>query len=225
MERLSAKRALYPLMSVFTGIVVLVAGLILAKREYGMIYLGGVWLLLLLFGYYKACLAVIPFAAVTAGIFCAVTYALSRDVQSTLSAAARILAVCVAVIAGMGIRPSALISNLSTLRAPRSITLGMMIAVGFFPLLMRETKQIREAMRTRGAGSMLRPIVFYRAFLLPLVIRLVNISDTLSLSVETRGFSIGDKNYTVYKKTVFGIKDGVFAVIFTLGTVLAVIFL
>lgn len=225
MRALNSAKSLYPLLSVATGIAVLVVGLVLAKREYGFVYLAGVWLLLLSFGYYKACFAVIPFAAITAGIFCAVTYAVSKDLQSTLSAATRILAVCAAVITGMGLKPSELVSNLSTLRAPRSITLGMMIAAGFFPLLMRETRQIREAMRTRGAGSIFRPSVFYRAFLLPLTMRLVNISDTLSLSVETRGFVIGDKNYTVYKKTSFRAKDGIFLFLFTAGTVAAAVLL
>ncbi len=225
MHAFNSKCRLYPLLGVFSGIVVLVVGLVLAKRQYGFVYLAGVWLLLLSFGYIKACFVVIPFAAVTAGIFCAVTYAISKDAQSTLAAATRILAVCTAVITGMGLKPSELVSNLSTLRAPRSITLGMMIAVGFFPLLMRETRQIREAMRTRGAGSILKPNVFYRAFLLPLTMRLVNISDTLSLSVETRGFVMGDKNYTVYKKTSFRVKDGIFVFLFTAGTAAAVILL
>ena len=46
----------------------------------------------------------------------------------------------------------------------------------------------------------MNPKIFYRAFLVPFVMRLVNISDTLSLSVETRGFSLEKVPYTVYKK-------------------------
>ena len=42
--------------------------------------------------------------------------------------------------------------------------------------------------------------VFYRAFLIPFITRIVDISDTLSLSIETRGFDLKSKNYTVYKK-------------------------
>ena len=223
MEKLSCRRPLYPLAGVFAGIIILVTGLLLAKRTYGWCYLAGVWILFFLFGYYKACLAVIPFAAAMTGIFCLITYAVSKDAQATLSAAVRILAVCVAVIPGIGLKPSDLVSNLCSVKAPRSITLGMMIATSFFPLLVKETAQIREAMKTRGAGSIIKPTVFYRAFLLPLAVRLVNISDTLSLSVETRGFVVGDKNYTVYKTVKFKFKDAVFAILFTAGTVAAVV--
>ena len=89
--------------------------------------------------------------------------------------------------------------NLSTLKMPRGVTLGMLIATSFPPVLGAEIKRVREAMKTRGAGSVLNPKIFYRAFLVPFVMRLVNIADTLSLSVETRGFSLEKVPYTVYK--------------------------
>lgn len=222
MDGIRRKNGIYPLLGILTSVVILVVGIITAKSHKGLYYLGGAWFLFLCFGYYKACLAVIPFSAVMSGIFCLVTYAISKDVQSTLAALCRILAVCVAVIPGLGMRPSGLVSNLSSLRAPRTLTLGMMIALSFFPLLAKETRQIREAMKTRGAGSILYPKIFYRAFLLPLIVRLVNISDTLSLSVETRGFVAGDKSYTVYKKIKFRFIDCLFAILFTAGTIVAV---
>lgn len=58
---------------------------------------------------------------------------------------------------------------------------------------------------------------------MPLVVRLVNISDTLALSVETRGFSADDKNYTVYRDVKFAVKDAAFAVILVAGSVSAVV--
>lgn len=222
MQTIKNKKGIYPLLSILTSIVILVVGLLMAKTTKGLYYLGGIWLLFLLFGYYKACLAIIPFSCVMSGIFCLATYAISKDTNATLSALGRILAVCVAVIPGLGLEPSKLVSNLSALKAPRVLTLGMMIALSFFPLLVKETKKIREAMKTRGAGSILNPKIFYRAFLLPLVVRLVNISDTLSLSVETRGFEVGDKNFSVYKKVKIKWTDFVFAILFLAITILSV---
>ena len=35
-----------------------------------------------------------------------------------------------------------------------------------FPLLGDEVRKVREAMKTRGAGSLLSPGIFYRAFLI-----------------------------------------------------------
>lgn len=223
MENLKAKNFIYPLISILSSVAILVIGLLLAKSIKAYYFLGGVWLLMLCFGYYKSCFAVIPVAVIMTAIFCALTYAISKDTSATMSAGARILAVCVAVIPGMALPPWALVSNLSALRVPRMVTLGMMIALSFFPLLRKETKQIKEAMRTRGAGSILNPKIFYRAFLIPLVIRLVNISDTLALSVETRGFDVQGKDYTIYKKVKFRALDALFLCLFVIVSVLAIV--
>lgn len=223
MDSIKVKNPVYPLLSILSSIVILVFGLITAKSYSSTCYLCGVWLLFVFFGYWKSCLAVVPFAIVTSGIFCGITYAISEDAVVTYAAANRILAVCVAVIPGLALEPVLAVRNLTQLRAPRMITLGMMIALSFFPLLRKETERIREAMRTRGAGNVLNPRIFHRAFLVPLVVRLVNISDTLALSVETRGFNADDKNYTVYREVKFGLKDAVFAVLLIAGSVLAVV--
>ena len=78
-------------------------------------------------------------------------------------------------------------------------------------------------MKTRGAGSILSPKIFYRAFLVPFVMRLVNISDTLSLSVETRGFSLEKAQYTVYKKERIYLSDIVFILGLIAGAVCTVV--
>lgn len=223
MSGLKVKNPVYPIIGIAAGVVILVTGLVTADKITSLYYLAAVWLLFLCFGYYRSCLAVIPFALVSGAVFCAITYAVSKSVTSTVAAANRILAVCVAVLPGLGLSPVLLVRNLSQLRAPRMVTLGMMIALSFFPLLKREVSRVREAMKTRGAGSVLNPKIFYRAFLIPLTVRLVNISDTLALSVETRGFCANDKNYTVYREVKLQIKDIVFAVLLAAGSVTAVI--
>lgn len=223
MGTLKVKNPVYPVLSVISAVVILVVGLVTAKTAASTFFAAGVWLLFLAFGYWKSCLAVLPFALIMSAIFCGITYALSKDAVSTFAAANRILAVSVALIPGLALEPMLLVRNLSRLRAPRMLTLGMMIALGFFPLLRKETQRIREAMKTRGAGNALNPKIFHRAFLVPLVVRLVNISDTLALSVETRGFSADDKNYTVYRDVKFAVKDAAFAVILVAGSVSAVV--
>ena len=40
--------------------------------------------------------------------------------------------------------------------------------------------------------------------------RLVNISDTLALSVETRGFTLGGSLYSIYKKEYPALSDVLF---------------
>lgn len=199
-QRLQVKRPIYPLIGLIASMLILIVGLVTAKRVESLVFLGGMWLLFLLFGYGRACFAVLLVAALLSGILAGLTYAISRDPAAAQAAVSRILAICVAVIPGLALPPVLMVRSLSALKLPRSLTLGMMITLNFFPLLGGEVRQVREAMQTRGAGSVLNPQIFYRAFLIPLIVRLVNISDTLSLSVETRGFTTDPgAAYTVYK--------------------------
>lgn len=216
-EHLAVKRPIYPVISLLSTVLILVVGLLTAKTPACIWFLAGVWVLLLVFGYWRACLAVIPAAALMCTVLAGITYAISRDLNATLAAINRILVVCIAVIPGLALPSVALVRNLSGLRVPRMLTLGMMITLNFFPLLGAEVRQVREAMGTRGAGSFLNPQIFYRAFLIPLVMRLVNISDTLALSVETRGFTRDGNDYTIYKTVELRPTDILFLALVVLG--------
>ena len=52
--------------------------------------------------------------------------------------------------------------------------------------------------------------------------RLVNISDTLALSVETRGFTLGGSLYSIYKKEYPALSDVLFILGIVAGAVLVV---
>lgn len=219
-EKLLNKHSLYPLIGLGSVFLIFIFGLISAKSDTCLWFLIGVWVLFLIFGYWKACLAIIPYAVILGAIFAGITFAVSRDADAALAAVNRILCVCVGIIPGLALEPINLVRNLSDLHLPRLFTLGMMITLDFFPLLGKEVSQVREAMKTRGAGSIWNPKIFYRAFLIPLIVRLVNISDTLSLSVETRGFSTDkDAEYSVYKTVKVKVRDFVFLAILIAGCV------
>ena len=215
-EKLQVKRPIYPLIGLIGSVLIIVFGLITAKSAGCVWFLAGMYLLFLIYGYWRACVAVIPFAALLCAVLAGITFAISQDITAALAAVNRILAVCIAVIPGLALSPILLVRNFSALKIPRTVTLGMMITLTFFPLLGAEVKQVREAMKTRGTGSLFSPQIFYRAFLIPLVMRLVNISDTLALSVETRGFTEAAEGYTVYKTVELRAPDILF-----LGIVLA----
>lgn len=218
-EKLLVKHPVYPVIGLLSSVLILVCGLIRAKNEMCIWFLCGVWFLFLLFGYWRACVAVVPIAAVMCAIFAGITFLVSRDTIQTLAAANRILAVCIAVIPGLALPPMVLVRNFTTLKFPRMLTLGMMITLAFFPLLGGEVRQVREAMKTRGAGSIFHFQIFYRAFLIPLIMRLVNISDTLSLSVETRGFAERGEECSVYKTVKICPADILFLLLILVGVV------
>lgn len=88
----------------------------------------------------------------------------------------------------------------------------MLVTLRFIPVLAGEIRQIWEAMKTRGVRTAwYRISCLYRAFFIPLTMRIVNISDTLSLSLETRGFVLDDKEATVYAPVRFHARDAIFS--------------
>ena len=224
MRFLSFRYKIYPLFVFLAGLFLIVFGLCMARNVKCSYFLAGCFVWLILFGCKKGCLHMIFPFIVTGGIFgCIAYFAYGRDFAAALAMVNRFGAVFLAIALGMSIQPIDMTRNLSALKAPRGLTLGMLIATSFPPVLRAEKQRVREAMKTRGAGSVLNPKIFYRAFLVPLVMRLVNISDTLSLSVETRGFSLEKTPYTVYKKETVCISDVLFILGIAAGAVCTVV--
>ena len=218
------KRNLYPLFAIASALIILVFGLVMAKSIKCSYFLLGAFVWLFIFGCKKQCLKALSVYIVIGGIFTLIAYYSSnKNVDVALAMANRFGAVFLALVPGMSIQAVAMTRNLSQLRTPRAITLGMLISTSFVPVLSGEIKRVREAMKTRGAGSIANPKIFYRAFLIPLVTRLVDISDTLALSIETRGFTLGKSKYTVYKKEVVNVFDVIYLLGLVAGVVLAVV--
>ena len=224
MRFFSFKQKIYPIFVFLASLFLIVFGLCMARSIKCSYFLAGCFLWLMLFGCRKSCLRVLPVLVLVGGLFATIAYfAYGRDVSAAVAMANRFASVFLAAALGMSVEPADMTRNLSTLRVPRGITLGMLIATSFPSVLGAEIKRVREAMKTRGAGSVLNPKIFYRAFLVPFVMRLVNISDTLSLSVETRGFSLEKTPYTVYKKEIVCLSDVLFILGLAAGAVLTVV--
>lgn len=219
----SFRQKTYPLIALFAGAIVLVIGLIGAKTVIASYFLIGVLCWYLLFGYYRQVLRVLPAAVLFGGLFAGIAYAASHDPKAALAMANRFGALFLAAVPGMATAPVRMTRSLSQVHTTRSITLGMLIAMSFVPMLQVEIKRVREAMKTRGAGCVFNPRILYRAFLVPLVMRLVNISDTLALSVETRGFALGKVSYSIYKRECIVLSDILFALGILGGAIAAVL--
>ncbi|MCR5217068.1 energy-coupling factor transporter transmembrane protein EcfT [Treponema sp.] len=209
------KNPLYPVFSIITSLVIFAGSLLLAKSFWGIIFLAAVFLLLVAFGYGRACFFMLPFTIIYVGIFSVIFYfASGRNINFAIQMAVRFGGVSLAAVPGLALEPVCLVRNLTELKCPRLVTLGMLITLSFIPVLAGEIKQVRGAMKSRGAASLWKPSVLYRAFLIPLIVRLVNISDTLTLSVETRGFVADDVTPSSYKNVSLVKKDIIFAFLF-----------
>ena len=220
----SFKKKRYPLFVFLSSLFLIVFGLCMARSVQCSFFLAGCFVWLMLFGCRKRCLRMLPVLIFVGGSFAALAYFVyGKDGNAAMAMVNRFASVFLAAALGMSVEPADMTRNLSTLKMPRGVTLGMLIATSFPPVLGAEIKRVREAMKTRGAGSVWRPKIFYRAFLVPFVMRLVNISDTLSLSVETRGFSLEKVPYTVYKKETVCLSDVLFLLGLAAGAVCTVV--
>ncbi|MDE6551240.1 MAG: energy-coupling factor transporter transmembrane protein EcfT [Clostridia bacterium] len=218
------KSNLYPLIAIASALLIMVFGLVTARSIECSYFLLGALIWLIFFGCYKQVLRVLPAFIVFGGAFALIAYFSSgKNFATALAMLNRFGAVFLAIVPSMSIQAVAMTRNLSQLHTPRGITLGMLITMSFIPVLRAEIRRVREAMKTRGARSIFNPRIFYRAFLIPLVTRLVDISDTLALSIETRGFTLGKCKYTVYKKENINFMDALYLLGLIAGVVLAVV--
>ncbi|MCD2491558.1 energy-coupling factor transporter transmembrane protein EcfT [Lacrimispora sp. NSJ-141] len=213
-DRFHVKKPLYPIFSIAAAALTLIGALLLARTIWGTVFVAGVYLLLCCFGYARTCLRLLPFLLVYLGVFSLIFYfAGGRNAVFAWQMGNRLAGVAVAAIPGLSLPPVHLVRSLTSFNCPRLLTLGMLITMSFIPVLSAEIRQVKNAMRTRGVTSVLSPVLFYRAFLIPLLVRLVNISDTLALSVETRGFTAGGA-FTVYHPVSLKSRDVCFGVLF-----------
>ena len=215
---------LYPLIAIAASLFVIIFGLIVARNENLCWYLLGVLAWLCIFGCFKGVLKMLPAFVVFGGAFAGIAYASAGgDLAAALSMLNRFGALFLGIALSMSVAAVRMTRSLSEVHTPRAITLGMLISMSFVPMLKGEIGRVREAMKTRGAGSVLDPKILYRAFLVPFVMRLVNISDTLALSVETRGFTLGGSLYSIYQKESPALSDVLFLLGIIAGAVLVVV--
>ena len=218
------KTKLYPLIAITASLFVIIFGLVAARNENLCWYLLGVLAWLCIFGCFKGVLKMLPAFVVFGGAFAGIAYASAGgDWQAALSLLNRFGAPFLGVALSMSVAAGRMTRRLSQVHTPRAITLGMLISMSFVPMLKGEIGRVREAMKTRGAGSVLNPKLLYSAFLVPFVMRLVNISDTLALSVETRGFTLSGSLYSIYKKEYPALSDVLFILGIVAGAVLVVV--
>lgn len=211
MESLYVKKPIYPLISFFSSIFIFFYGLAISNNISIVYFFCGLSIIYVLFGYtYTMIRGLLIFAFL--GFFVALgTYITGHSLITSLQTFARILLLSYSSIIMIALPPVNLSRNLSQLKCPRILTLGMLITIRFIPLLIEEVINIKQAMRTRGGRhSLFNPSILYRAFFLPFIIRLVSISDIMSISLETRGFSTEEKNYTIYKPVYFSLNDTIF---------------
>lgn len=153
--------------------------------------------------------AMLAFGLVIGGL----AFITNRNFDAFWQTVVRALLLGICAVPMITIPPADLTRCMNQLHCPRIITLGMLVTLRFIPILVTEIRRIWEAMRVRGANvKWYRPDCLYRAFFIPLVMRIIGISDTLSLSLETRAFALDNSPATVYGKVELRARDIIFLV-------------
>lgn len=221
-KRRNRDSRIYPLISLLCSLAILAGGLYLAPYN-GWIFLCAIACIFLIYGMAIGVLKVLPFIAVFGGLYFGLSYALEPSIPNAVAGLSRIAALFLAIVPSFYLYPEDLMRSLNELHFPRSATLGFLIVLRFFPLLRLERRRIKEAMKTRQMPFSLKRV--YRANIVPFVSRLVNLSDALSLSIETKGFKKGREGVTVYKKVGFKWWDFIYLAFIVASLVISIIFL
>ena len=214
---------IHPLISLFSSIIIMIFGLIYANNFNTLYWLLGIYILFIIFGMYKSALKMIIPAGIFIFIFTLIIYLTTKDTDMMLRMTIRFLAIFISLIPASSIYIVDFTTSLNQIHTPRFITIGLMITFSFIPILKIEMKRIREAMKSRGI-AIYNPKIMYRAFIIPLVMRITEISDTLSLSLETRGFKMTGNDYSIYKPIKLKILDLFYVLLISVSIALLIIF-
>lgn len=87
--------------------------------------------------------------------------------------------------------PGEISAFLSRSRAPTSVILGVLVLFRFFPTIRSELRDVRRSMKNRGltaAGTvLLHPLSTCEYVLVPMLLRVLQTADQLSVSATVRG--------------------------------------
>ena len=159
----SFKKKIYPIFVFLASLFLIIFGLCMARNVKCSYFLAGCFVWLMLFGCRKGCFRVLPVYIVVGGLFVVISYfAYGKDGNAAMAMANRFASVFLAAALGMSVEPADMTRNLSTLKTPRGVTLGMLIATSFPPVLGAEIKRVREAMKTRS-GQRVKPENFLQS--------------------------------------------------------------
>ncbi len=216
-------KAIYPLFCLLSCVITFFGGLLMVRQDWFPLYLAALLVIYAAFGYLSTALRIVPaFLAVAAMV--AVLSLFFATPQQALQTGYRVLLLGVSAVPSISMAAIDLVRVLNRLKCPRWLTLGLLIGLRFIGIMALEIRRIRQAMRLRGVNSAwYDPRVVYRALVIPLMMRLLSISDLLALSLETRAFSM-DGRVTSYRTLTVRGRDGVYIAAMTAVSLAGLLF-
>ncbi|HLR22028.1 MAG TPA: energy-coupling factor transporter transmembrane component T [Tissierellaceae bacterium] len=189
----------YPLFILLGSLITFFIGLSLVRNDWFVYYLLLIIGVYLLSGYFNSILRLLPIVLIISTVVAITTLVFATMEEAKLTFY-RFSLFGISAIPTLSMNPINLVRVLNQNNFPRGLNLGLLISLRFTSKMKEEIKRIYQAMKLRGIhNKWYKPEIAYRAFLIPLMIRIINISDTMALSLETRAFNMNDtaSNYKI----------------------------
>lgn len=160
----------------------------------------------LIFGYGKTMFRIMP-AFLFLALLTYLIVSIYSNQTNSLQAGLRIILLGISIIPTISMPSIDLVRSLNAINCPRWLTLSLLIALRFSPIMGKEILRIRQAIKLRGANAAwYNPTIWYRSLIIPLMVRIISISDLLSVSLETRAFTMHGSS-TQYKRINIKLRD------------------
>ena len=114
--------------------------------------------------------------------------------------------------------PLKIMSALRAVKAPQSLSIGLVTALRFLDEMTARLNEIKNGMKVRSLRlSLLHPIRSFELYLIPLIYKCLHVSETLTSSIIAKGIEYEGKK-TSYRPVHFGWYDtvGLLAAVFLL---------
>ena len=103
--------------------------------------------------------------------------------------------------------PLKIMSALRAVKAPQSLSIGLVTALRFLDEMTARLNEIKNGMKVRGLRlSLLHPIRSFELYLIPLMYKCLHVSETLTSSIISKGAEYKIKK-TSYNPTKYNIFD------------------
>ena len=193
----------YPIFGFLSSIIVFSIGQWIAKDSLVYYYIGIVLLTYLLFGYGAQLKKYGPFIILLSLVMALTSMLLGGNYIRTWT---RVVVFGLASIPSLGINPADLFRVLLKTGINAMIPIGVMVTMRSTTKMKDEMEKILKGRKLRGARG-IRGLV--RSIMIPALIRIFSISDTMAISMETRGLNVKNKS-SIYRVVVPGVKDYIY---------------
>lgn len=212
----SVVEKLHPLTKIIILMLVIISTIYIDKLTPVLILAGMVFFYIILAKLLKELSLFILFYGISASIMIAILFLISGQTLQ-LEVAIIIFAklfshIFCGLVLAFTTAPRKMAAALNVLKMPQIFLFIFILALRLFPLIIKEYQYIIDSLRLRNQ-SVVKIMLFNPGLVIfPIMVRTVKLSDELSLSAETRGFSIQDIKLP-FQPVKFSVLDLIFMLV------------